>query len=326
VTRDNAIEAGAQIQKGTGDMSILKLHFFGSLHILRTHGGVPVSVTTTHKVQALLAYLVLHRDRTHTRDVLLAEFWPDYNQHRARNALNTTLWRLRQAIEPDGVPAGTFVSTSPSGELGFDPGSNYWLDVAVFEAEAGRFLSKEPGRRQPADAQALQGVLALYTGDLLEGFYDDWALRERERQRLLYLKCLASLLNWYQEHQEYEVALSYGQQILDHDPLREEIHREMMRLYLKTGRRPLAVQQYNTLRTILSEELGIAPMASTRALYRRIVAADSAAALPAPAADNPPLLQRALEQLLYATETLTAAHEDLQRAVLLVERLSRDSS
>jgi DNA-binding SARP family transcriptional activator len=306
-------------------MSVLKVHLFGNVHIELCHDNDCAMVAATHKVQSLLAYLVLHRDRCHSRDILLTEFWPEYDQHRARNALNTTLWRLRSAIEPEGVPGGTFVTSSPSGEVGFDTGSSVWLDVANFETDARRFLAKPADQRQAADAEALEQALSLYTGDLLEGFYDDWALRERERLRLLYLKCQAHLLTWYRTHHRYGCALACGRQILEHDPLREEIHREMMRLYLKTGRRPLAVQQYHTLCNILSEELGISPMASTQALYRQIAAAESpAGTLPQPA-DSPPLLQRALEQLVYATETLAAAHQDLQRAVLLVERLSRDA-
>ena len=42
------------------------------------------------------------------------------------------------------------------------------------------------------DVSGIEGVLTLYHGELLEGVYDEWALRERERFRSLYLNCLTA--------------------------------------------------------------------------------------------------------------------------------------
>ena len=182
--------------------------------------------------------------------------------------------------------------------------------------------------RQPITAlgatnvQELEQALQLYTGELLEGFYDDWVLRERERLHLLYLNSLARLMCYYRHHQAYEQGLVCGQQILNHDPLREEIHREMMRLYLENGQRALAVRQYETCREALAAELGIPPMEETQALYAQIV----------PAADHqwpqfnrvsqPINRQQALRQLRLARQGLDEAREQLQRAIQLVERLT----
>ena len=54
-------------------------------------------------------------------------------------------------------------------------------------------------------------------------------------------------------------ALRCGRLILLSDPLREHIHRDLMRLYAANGQRSQAIQQYHTCAEVLRAELGLAP-------------------------------------------------------------------
>jgi hypothetical protein len=88
--------------------------------------------------------------------------------------------------------------------------------------------------------------------------------------------------------QDYARAIGYGQDILDRDALREDVHRELMRLFLLNGQRAMALHQFETCRASLRKELAIEPMRETQALYQRI--ADSAvrrAGEPSPATGSP---------------------------------------
>lgn len=129
--------------------------------------------------------------------MLAGLFWGDHCQERARRCLNTTLWRLRQVLELEGIPRGTYLLTPAADEVSFNWESDYWLDAALFEEQAGQILTKPVEAMNTADVQILRQALQLYTGDLLEGFYDDWVLREREQLRRLYLNSLAHLLHYY---------------------------------------------------------------------------------------------------------------------------------
>lgn len=301
-------------------MSILRISLLGQVQV--THVGLSTPVKPTRTVQGLLAYLLLQRHRTHPREVLAGLFWGEQSQKRARSCLNTTLWRLRQVLEPKGVARGTYLQTMATGEVGFNPASEYWLDVAVFEEHSDRALAKSADVMDAADAETLENALQLHTGELLEGFYDDWVLHEQERLRQLYLNSLARLMQYYKHRGAFEQSLNCGQKILERDPLREEIHREMMRLYLASGQRVLAVRQYQICCEILSEELGILPMEETQALYGQIVAGvcdNRGHPIPAnqPAFDR----QQALHQLRLAMNRFDEAREHLQQAVQTVERL-----
>jgi len=221
-------------------------------------------------VKALLGYLTLFRHRFHARGVLAGLFWAESSEERARNSLRTAIWRLRKVLEPATISKGTYVVTTPMGEVGFNRESNHRLDVAVFEHDSNQILAKHIKTLTAGDARNLENTMTLYNGDLLEGFYDEWALRERERFRSLYLKSQDHLLRYYSYHDAYEEGLACGWNILNIDPLREEIHREMMRLYYRSGQRARALQQYEGCRKILKTDLGVPPMDETRSLYSQI--------------------------------------------------------
>ena len=51
--------------------------------------------------------------------------------------------------------------------------------------------------------------------------------------------------------QDYSSAIRYAQDMLDRDTLREDIHRELMRLFLLSGQRALALRQFELCRAAL---------------------------------------------------------------------------
>jgi DNA-binding SARP family transcriptional activator len=251
-------------------MTTLRISLFGNIRI--SHEGWASELKITRNVKSLLAFLLLNRNRIHPREILANLFWCDYCDERARNCLSTTLWRLRRVLEPEGIAKGTYLKSTPNGEIGFNSESDHWLDVAVFEEQLFKITKKKIEAMGPDDVCQLESTLKLWVGELLEGFYDDWALRERERLRVQYLKGIEHLMDYYGYHQNFESAITWGLEILALDPLREEIHRKVMRLYGESGQRTKAIQHFGQCSQILSDELGVEPMEETRALYHRIVA------------------------------------------------------
>jgi len=300
-------------------MSILQLVLFGNMRV--THNNWLTEVIMTREIQALLAYLLLQRQKVHSREVLAGLFWGENSQEKARGSLNTALWKLKKALEPEGIPSGTFLRNTSLNEVGFNHGSPYWLDMEVFEREVNRILVCPFPVVEEIQIVELEKVLELYRGELLEGFYDNWMLRERERLRALHLKSLMYLLQYYGLHGEWEKAVTYGQQVLELDPLREDIHRELMRLYLKNGHRALALRQYENCRSALAKEFGIAPMEDTQALYTQIINGSQPCRL-LPASAKQISVDQAIRQLEEADRVINLAKEQVQQALQLISMFS----
>jgi DNA-binding SARP family transcriptional activator len=305
---------------GVFGMEELHIRLFGRVRV--AHGEQAPEIRFSRGAQTLLAFLLLHPNRYHPREVLAELAWGDRPDDQARAALNTALWRLRSLLEPKGVTRGAYLRTAASGEVGFNWDSNHWLDLAVFEKCANCILAIPPDAMQPGHAGQLEAILPLYDGELLEGFYEDWAVRERERLRDLHLSSLARLMRYHRRCQEPERGLHYAQEILRLDPLREEIHREAMRLFVENGQRALAIRQFESCREILAAELGIPPMPETDTLYRQILADAVPSSIHALPDREVITFAQSLRELQTAQQEFAQAQGRLQRAIDLVQHLA----
>lgn len=298
-------------------MDTLHVRLFGGMHLWWERSEEPIIIPPS--AQSLLAYLLLHRSRCHTRDALVDLFWTEAEPEQARRCLSTALWRLRSHLEPDGIERGAYLVTTDGGEIGFNQASNYWLDAACFEAALTEVLTR-PEAAVADQVEQLETALSLYVGDLLEGWYMDWAILERERFRLMYLKGLRRLMRCHKQLGNYEAGIACAQAILQQDPLREEIHRDLMRLYVANGQRALAVRQYHACQEVLAQELDIPPMVETQMLYAQIRTADA----DQPAAPNKPsgsAWEEALHNLEVAQRQFAEASQRLEQALDLFRAL-----
>ena len=233
-------------------MPVLCLHFLGMLDIRYDDQQLPKPPTA--KSQSLLAYLVLHRHQIQPRDRLAGLFWGDRSDRKARRSLATALWHIRRCLPHERL----ILSDPHSAQL--DPQVDLWLDVDEFES----LVSHE-------DVSNLQAAVALYRGDLLHGFYDDWVLSERYRLETLFAEALARLMAAHETRGEHDAALTIALRLLRCDPLREDAYRAAMRAYCRLGQRHAAVGQYQHCQEVLREELGAEPMVETAELYHTIL-------------------------------------------------------
>ncbi len=304
-------------------MGILRIALFGGLRV--RHESAQANEKLPPGAQRLFGFLLVKRSQAHTREELTDLFWPDCREDRGRACLNTELWRLRRILEPQGTPRGTYLKSVSANSVQFNPTSDHWLDVADFETRVRTIVSRATGNVDATELDGLRTALELYSGGLLEGIYDDWVLFERERMRCLYIDGLAFLMAHGRDHRNHLEAIRCGRKILDLDPLREEIHRELMRLYVDCGQRPQALVQYQTCREILNRELGISPMEETQAVYAEIVGQ----ARPVPQRRPDPHRNATLKQAMQHMRTAAAGLEEgrtaLRQAVSLVQNLAKQA-
>lgn len=250
---------------------MLHISLFGHLSVARRTGeGAWEAIDIAGRPGGLLAYLALAKGRFFERSELLATLWGDAGESLASaGAFNTTLWRLRKALERPQGPA-ELVLCDRHGAIGLAHDAALELDTDAFTALVAPALAKPLEQLGADDLAALRRGVELYRDDVLAGFTDGWALRERELHRRMLLNALARLMQLCSLAQDHAGAIRHAQLILDRDPLREDVHRELMRLYLANGQRAMALRQFEACRAALKRELAIQPMRETMAAYQRI--------------------------------------------------------
>jgi len=169
-----------------------------------------------------------------------------------------------------GLPTPTAAGLPTSAVAGLPTSAVAGLPTSAVAGLPTSAVAGLPIEPPGAAAQNLRQAIQLYRGDLLEGFYDDWALLERERLRELYLQALEKLIGLDKAAGRYDQALNLALSLTNADPLQEAAHREVMRLYFVLHRPQAALKQFEVCREILDEELAVAPDAETVALAQEI--------------------------------------------------------
>ena len=225
----------------------------------------------SRKARLMLARLALADGAGVSREALTALFWEDRAPEQARGSLRTCLAELRRALAPHGdlVRGG-------EGALSLD------VDRVAVDALDLVALASGPSAEQ---------ALPLLAGDLLqsepgvEREVEHWLETERRRVRHLVLGVLDAVLDRVVEERRHSRAAELALRALALEPLREGLHRKLMRIYDLMGEPARALRQFRLLQDLLRAELDVAPEPETLALYHRIRAerrAPPEGAVPAP--------------------------------------------
>ncbi|MEW5957545.1 MAG: tetratricopeptide repeat protein [Chloroflexota bacterium] len=239
-------------------------------------GGEPLRLSYL-KAEALLYYLGV-TGRPHSRPALATLLWCGSPEDQARNSLRNALYEIRKGLKP----AMPLLVDRDAVSLDM---ALVWLDVQDFRATL---------KHKFDDPTALSKAVALWRGTFLDGLYlpeaasfEEWVADQRTQLEALYQQGLDRLAQLYLSQKRFQEAQQVIERLLALDPLYEAGHQQLMRLYLQTGNRVAALRQYESLRQLLVEELGVDPAPATQALHLELLQADEPTIQAGPSVDLP---------------------------------------
>ena len=237
----------------------LRLRLLGPAQVERA--GELVTGFESRKALALLCYLAA-QPRPFGREQLIDLFWGDKPEARGRGNLSRVINNL-SGLLPDSVQADRQ-------RVWFERGADVWLDVEDFEA-----LVKQP------DVLSVSAAIELFRGDFLEDMllddcpeFEIWVVAEREYIRQQMVHAFNDLIAHHLGQSMYAEAIVLAERLLKLNPWREEVHRLLMLLLALSGQRSSALKQFERCKTMLEQELQVAPSENTLALYQRITYED----------------------------------------------------
>ena len=230
---------------------------------LRFLGGFSVEppserLSSSTRLQALLAYLVIQHPRRAPRAAIAGAFFPDATEEQARTYVRKLLAQLREA------------SPALAGALTIDEPSLAWRVAQAPQSDLSDYLAA-------IRASDVEAAVAAYTGDLLPSCAEEWLLFERERLREQYGAALEKLITRRERERNFRDALRLARRLLALDPIAEPVHRLIMRYCALSGDRAGVARAYRDCERGLRAELGIAPSAATQRAKERYALVDIAA-------------------------------------------------
>ena len=221
--------------------------------------GIPVAIGSK-KARALLGYLVQRNGTDVARSTITGLLWSERGEEQARASLRQTLSELRAALAKSSQQPINASTEAISWVAGSE-----WIDTKVLERAVGS-----------NDDKALREAALLIRGEFMEGLsvdeaaFEHWLAGERERFRQLACTVHSRLMDRAERSGDIEEALNHGLKLISLDPLQEQVHRSLMRLYTAQGRYDAALAQYERCKRELLSQLGVQPEPETETLARSI--------------------------------------------------------
>jgi DNA-binding SARP family transcriptional activator len=213
----------------------------------------------------LFAYLVLHRLRPIRRDELVDALWPRTPPAAADTALRALISKLRRVLPENTLDGRTQLRLSLPQDAFVDLED---ARAAIHRAESALALSDW----HRAWGASLGPLFTARRGFLPEEDAE-WIREVRHELEALHvraLECYAPACLGV-GGTELAAAERAGRELTRLAPYRESGHRHLMRALAARGNTAEALRVYEQLRTLLRDELGIAPCAETLELHARLL-------------------------------------------------------
>jgi hypothetical protein len=133
-------------------------------------------------------------------------------------------------------------------------------------------------------ADELIEAVAVYTGELLPGFYDEWVTWERERLAVVYEDRMQVLLERLVEGERWGEVHDWAERWIAGGQVPEPAYRALMLAHAGLGDRAGMGSAYQRCVEALEAELGVPPSQETVQLFQRLSRGETAPRPPAEAA------------------------------------------
>ena len=247
--------------------AVLGFNVLGSLQM--TIDGSPVKLSTP-KPRALLAMLIINRNRPVASEALMTAMWEDSPPPKADASLHGYIAELRKTLKDAGLdPKAVLPRVAPG----------YQLSLADDQCDIGRFQAKQAAGLQAAAEGSFQRA-----GELLASALNEWKgtvladLSDYEFARVFGVAVERDRLVTVAAWAEAEIVCDRAHAVLNElealtveHPYEEPLWAQLITALYVTDRQAAALEACRRLRKILDDDLGIEPGQRIRELEERIL-------------------------------------------------------
>ncbi|MBW7955664.1 hypothetical protein H3C66_02925 [Patescibacteria group bacterium] len=206
-----------------------------------------------------------------TRDEIFSAFWPHLGVKDATNVFHVTKRQLKEALEQAGLPADEFLKYSqgyyemPHWKARPKPSATNMIvryDVAAFKRRTEQYILDQESVGLEEWAKLFESVSR---GVYMAGIEEEWFKQRRAEVRTTIAQAYVSAAHLALGKSLTPLATVWLEEAYKHQPLREDVHRELLSLYASVGNSKVA-----EFYAAVVKQLGT-PSPETTLLYQQLM-------------------------------------------------------
>lgn len=244
----------------------MQMNIFGGFSL--SDGQVSVNESTLHsnKLNRLLIYILLHRDRDLSHQELIDTFWQEEHSRNPEGALKNLVYRLRSELRVFGTQE--LILTLP-GAYRWNPEVRLQTDYEEMDALTEAVKKEDMPERKRYLAEK---AIALYKKEApFRASQESWLLSRLTYYRLQYLETVKVLCGIYEKEQEWDAIERVTTQALDVDGLDEDLHYWRIKSQIGAQNYEQALQYYDYGKKLFYDHLGIRDVERFHEIYNDIL-------------------------------------------------------
>jgi response regulator RpfG family c-di-GMP phosphodiesterase/DNA-binding SARP family transcriptional activator len=248
----------------------VRIFFFGKFRVSVGDTLLDEEVWVTRKAKSLFAYIVSRLGEEAGEERLMDIFWLQGGS-KALHSLHNCISLIRKIFTPYlGQSAKNILQNRKAGYV-FNTKIGCQIDLKEFNElfHRGRTLFEQDD--WSLGLAELQKAERLYTGDFMEGSYDEWSDDLRLSTRNRFIELLSLLGTYFFRKAKYEVSMDYWKKLISHDNCFEDAYFGLMLCHVAADSRNEAIKIYHQCTQTLKKELELPPPAKVAEIYLKLI-------------------------------------------------------
>lgn len=220
---------------------------------------------TTRRARDIFCYIATSKHRRVAKDVLIDTFWPDDDPAVVEKNFHPTISHIRKALNSRQAFKQNFI-VFRDGAYQLNPELSYFIDAEEFDRLV---ADAEAAKREKDDDRlrtSLESAYSLCRAEFMTGVYEPWADERRNYYSEQLARVAGALAKNSLNDRRFAEAHKYAAEALKLDPYREDMHRLTMKVLAAQGKSAAVKKHFETMRSLLKDELGVDPSAQTQRL------------------------------------------------------------
>lgn len=236
-------------------------------------GNKIITQWRSQKAKTLLKILITRGEKPIPVDVIMEDMWPEADWRSLKENFKITLRRLRRSLEPELPPRMNSSYVYLKNSCLYLNKEKILVDAWEFKKKVKNILYKKKEAFTEKDLEEIENIIEAYKGEFLpQDLYSEWASREREYLRNLYIRLLETAIFLAKNFNFYEKTVSYLELLIIEDPFNQKAYEDLMNCYIENRLYNKAIKLFKNFKKLLETELGISPSKKILELYPRILA------------------------------------------------------